>query len=66
MKLSELVIDPPPAIAEEELAINQGGTVTFMENGVRKVLSMEEYFKSKGIHSVREKRVDDHLGAVGD
>ena len=68
MKLHELTIDPPAQKEGAMSHLSQGGTVTFMENGVRKVLSMDEYFKSKGIHSVtrRETRVDDHLGAVGE
>ena len=60
MKLSELTIDPPTKVA-------QGGTVTFMEHGVRKVFSMDEYFNRKNLPPLkREPRVDDHLGAVGE
>ena len=63
MKLHELALDPPP-LTEEKTTLSQGGTISIMEHGVRKVYSMDEYFKSKGLPPLRQARVDDHLGAV--
>ena len=67
MKLHELALDPPPLNEKEETStLSQGGTISIMEHGVRKVYSMDEYFKSKGLPPLRRARVDDHLGAVED
>ena len=66
MKLHELNIDPP-SLSKEEKSLSNGGTISIMEKGVRKVYSMDEYFKSKGLSTIRRAaRVDDHLGAVRD
>ena len=65
MKLHELTIDPLPEVEKD--TITQGGTISITSGGVRKVYSMDEYFKQKALNSQhREQSVDDHLGAVGD